>query len=226
MTISFLRTIILYLSLITAVRLMGKRQLGEMEPSEFVVAMLLADLASVPMQDTGIPLLYGLVPIVTVLAFELIFSYLSFRHVPFRRLFCGKPVILMENGKILYPNLQKTRISVNELVEHLRENGVLDLTDVQFAVLETNGNISVIPYAKYQPAPAKDAGVKVQENELPVTLLCDGKWQRENLQLAGKTKAWVLEQLEARHCRVEDVLLFTVAPSGKVYLSLRKESKP
>lgn len=223
MTISFIRTILLYFSLVVVVRLMGKRQIGEMEPAEFVVAILIADLASVPMQDTGIPLLYGLAPIFTVLTLELILSYLSFRHVGFRRIFCGKPVILMENGKILYRSLMKTRISVNELVEHLREQGIVELETVRFAVLETNGTISVLPRAKYQPASAKDAGIHVEEVEMPVALICDGKWQEDNLAISGKSKVWATEQLTCHGCRPEDALLFTVTATGKIYLALRRD---
>ncbi len=221
--LAYIRTLLLYSALIIVIRLMGKRQIGEMEPSEFVVAMLIADLASVPMQDSGIPLLSGLIPIFTVLALELILSSLSFRYVGFRRLLCGKPVILMENGKILYDNLKKTRVSVNELVEHLRESGTVDLTTVKFAVLETNGKISALLFPKYEPAPAKDAGIKVNELELPVTLICDGKWQEENLLLSGKTKTWASGQLQSHNCPMEQVLLFTVTPSGKTYLA-RKEA--
>lgn len=223
MFLSYIRTLILYAALIIVVRLMGKRQIGEMEPSEFVVAMLIADLASVPMQDAGIPLLSGLVPILTVLALELILSSLSFRFVKFRRILCGKPVILMENGKILYRNLQKTRVSVNELVEHLRENGTVDLSTVKFAVLETNGKISALLCPKYEPPTARDMHVKVQELELPVTIICDGKWHEENLQISGRTKSWVSSQLQMKQCCLKDVLLFTVTPTGKTYLA-RKES--
>lgn len=220
MFLAYIRTLILYTALIVVVRLMGKRQIGEMEPSEFVVAMLIADLASVPMQDSGIPLLSGLVPILTVLALELILSSLSFRFVGFRKILCGKPVILMENGSILYENLKKTRVTVNELVEHLRENGTVDLATVKFVILETNGKISTLLSPQHDPPTAKDMGVKVKTLELPMMLICDGKWQEENLRLSGRTKAWVTEQLAK--CPMKEVLLFTVTPSGKTYLA-RKE---
>lgn len=222
MFLSYIRTLILYTALIIVVRLMGKRQIGEMEPSEFVVAMLIADLASVPMQDAGIPLLSGLVPILTVLAMELILSCLSFKYVKFRRILCGKPVILIENGKIIYQNLEKTRVSVNELVEHLRENGTTDLSTVKFAILETNGKISALLCPKYEPPTAQTLNVTVQELELPVTIICDGKWQEENFRLSGKTKTWASKQLRKENCALHDVLLFTVTPAGKTYLA-RKE---
>ena len=160
MILSYLRTVILYSVLILVIRLMGKRQIGQMEPAEFVVTMLVANLAAIPMEDGGIPLFYGLVPILTVLGMELIFSYLSLKSLTFRRLLCGKPVILIENGNIMQANLRKTRVTLDELTGHLREKDVLDLKMVQYAILETNGNLSVFPYPKERPASAKDAGVK------------------------------------------------------------------
>ena len=225
MLISYIRTLILYTSLIVVIRLMGKRQIGELEPSELVVAMLLADLAAIPMQDTAISLFAGLVPILTVLAAELILSALSFRYVGFRRIFCGKPLILMDNGKILYGNLKKTRVSVNELIEHLREKGFIDPSTVKYAILETNGQISVIPYPKFEPATAKDAGIHVQDISLPITLICDGKWQEENLQLARKSKTWVTEQLRSNQCEIKNVLLLTVAGEKIQYLAKKEIDK-
>ena len=221
--LTYLRTIVLYSTLILVIRLMGKRQIGEMEPSEFVVAMLIADLAAVPMQDAGIPLLDGLIPIWTILAAELLLSYGAFRFVWLRRLLCGRPVILMENGKILYDNLKKTRISVDELTEHVRENGTTDLSTVRYAILETNGSISTLLYAKNAPADAKSAGIRVEETELPVAVVSDGRWLTHNLSISGRSRAWVRDRLEATGCAVRDVLLFTVTPSGKTYLARKRE---
>ena len=144
MFISFLRTLILYPLLLLVVRLMGKRQLGQMEPAEFVVAMLLADLAAVPMQDIGIPLLSGLLPILTVLALELLLAIASLRSIRLRQLLCGRPVILVEDGQIQQLNLKRTRVTLDELTEHLRQKDVTDITTVKYAILETDGNLSVL----------------------------------------------------------------------------------
>jgi len=144
--LSYIRTIILYLILIFVIRLMGKRQVGQMEPSEFVVTMLVANLASIPMQDGGIPLYSGLIPILTVLGAELVLSAISMYSVGLRRLLCGKPVILIENGRILRQNLRRTRISLDELTGQLREKDILDPASVQYAILETNGQLSVFPF--------------------------------------------------------------------------------
>ena len=127
----------------------------------------------------------------------------------------------MENGKILYPSLKKTRVSINELIENLRENGVLDPSTVRYAILETDGNISVLPYEKYQPAAAIEAGIKVQETPLPIAVVSDGKWQEENLRLSNKSKTWVLEELKKQNCRLKDVLILTVAADKVFYLARR-----
>ena len=222
MLLSYLRTILLYLILIAVIRLMGKRQIGEMEPTEFVVTMLVANLASIPMQDGGIPLYSGLVPILTVLGVELVLSALSLRSVKFRRLLCGKPVILIENGKVMQENLRRTRITLDELTGQLREKDVLDLTTVQYAILETNGNLSVFPYAKYQPPCAKEAGVQVKKQSLPYTLVGDGYLYRQNLPAAGKSEEWVERYLKKQNLDIQDVWLLTVDSNEKTVL-IKKE---
>ncbi len=224
MLISFIRTVILYSVLIAVIRLMGKRQLGEMEPMEFVVTMLLANLAAVPMQETGIPLLSGLVPILVVLSMELLLSVLVYHSVGARRLLCGKPVILMENGRLLQENLKKTRITPDELTEFLRMEGVVDLSSVKYAILETGGQISVLPYAKCKPANAKAAGVRVEDTPLPVTVISDGQVLEENLPRLGKDRGWVAAVLTNYGCTVRDVYLLTAEPSGKLYFCRKGEA--
>ena len=223
MILSYFRTIVLYLVLIGVIRLMGKRQIGEMEPAEFVVTMLIADLASIPMQDGAIPLLSGLVPILTVLGMELTLSWLTLRSVALRRLLCGKPVVLIDNGKLLQDNLRMTRVSLDELTGHLREKDVLDISQVQYAILETNGNLSVFPYPKHIPASAKDAGISTKPQYLPVTIIEDGFLSKENLKRAGKNRQWVEQVLTQRGATEKSTLLLTVDASDKI-LWLGKEA--
>lgn len=223
MLIAMLRTLLLYLVLVLTVRLMGKRQIGEMEPAEFVVTMLIANLAAIPMQDTAIPLFTGLIPILTILGMELVLAVLTLKSIRVRRLFCGKPVILMENGKILERNLKKTRVNLDELTMHLREKDIFDLTSVKYAILETNGQLSTLLHTKNRPASAKNAGIKVEEAELPVTLVSSGKLLPENLDMAGRSRAWLDEELKKRNCSVRQALLMTVDSGGKVYLVRRED---
>ena len=225
MILSYVRTVILYLALIFSVRLMGKRQVGQMEPSEFVVTMLVANLASIPMQDEGIPLFSGIVPILTVLGVELVLSGLTLKSIFVRRLLCGKPVILIENGNILQKNLQKTRVTMDELTGHLREKDVLDISGVQFAILETNGNLSVFPYPKERPATAAEAGIQAKKQYLPITIIEDGYISRENLQEAGKDTAWLEGILAQRKTTRKQTLLLTVDKSDHI-VWIPKGEKP
>ena len=225
MTLLLIRTIVLHLLLILVVRMMGKRQIGQMEASEFVVAMLVADLAAVAMQDISIPLVAGVVPIFTVLGMELILSGLTMGSVKFRRIMCGKPVILIDNGRIIQENLRSTRVTLDELTGHLREKDVLDITTVQFAILETNGNLSVFPYPTELPASARDAGISPKSQGIPVTIIEDGYFSKENLKKAGKDEVWLKEYLTKQKSTIRATFLLTVDPDDNV-VWLGKEGKP
>lgn len=202
MILSYTRTVLLYLVLIAVIRLMGKRQVGEMEPSEFVVTMLIANLASIPMQDGAIPLLSGLIPILTVLGVELVLSWGTMRSMALRRLLCGKPVILIDNGMLRQSELRRTRITLDELLAHLREKDVLDITSVRYAILETNGELSVFPFASAQ--------------SLPVTIIEDGVLLEENLRKAGRGKSWLGDVLRERNTNQQETLLLTVDDGEKI----------
>ena len=213
--IYFVRTVILYLVLIAVIRLMGKRQIGQMAPSEFVVTMLVANLAAIPLEEVDIPLHSGLVPILTVLGLEMILALLSLRSLLVRKLLCGKPVILIDNGRILQENLRRTRVTLDELTGHLREKDVLDIGTVQFAILETNGDLSVFPFPKERPATAKEARIQADKQALPITLISDGRLLPENLQIAGKSRAWLDRYLEEKQATVETTWLLTIDATNK-----------
>lgn len=217
------RTGVLYVVLVVAVRLLGKRQIGQMEPSEFVLALLIANLATIPIENPDVPLLYGVVPIALTYGAEMLVSILTLRNIKLRRLFCGKPVILIEEGKISQRNLRRTRINLDELTMHLREKGVFDLTTVKFAILETNGQVSTLLYAKDEPADAKSAGIRVKDTELPITIVSDGRLLHENLKLARRDPLWLETQLRLHNCEMEQVLILTVDGRGKVYFVRRQE---
>ena len=225
MILSYMRTIILYAALILAMRLLGKRQIGQMEPSEFVVAMLVAELASIPMQNNAIPLVNGLVPILTVMGLELILSHLSLKSIRLRKLLCGKPVILIDNGKIIQENLRRTQVTLDELSGHLREKDVLDIQTVQYAILETNGNLSVFPYPSEQPATARDAGVKAAKQYLPITLISDGRLLADNLKKAKKDGAWLHKVLRERNATLDGTWLLTVDDGEHVYYIPKEERR-
>lgn len=218
MILSYLRTLFLYLVLILVIRLMGKRQVGQMAPAEFVVTMLVANLASIPMQDGGIPLFSGLVPILTVLGVELVLSWWTLRHTAFRQLLCGKPVILIDNGVILQKQLRQTRITLDELMGHLRTKDVLDIRQVQFAILETDGTLSVFPYAEKAPPTAQDAGIKVKPQEIPLTIIEDGVLLQQNLRLSGKDSQWVRSALREKNAKQEDTFLLALLGTQVIFI--------
>ena len=202
MILSYIRTILLYLVLIFCIRLMGKRQVGQMEPSEFVVTMMVANLAVIPMENEGVPLYVGLIPMLTILGMELVLSGATLRSIRLRKLLCGKPVILIENGRILQ--------------ENLREKDVLDIRAVQYAILETNGNLSVFPFPSEQPASAKEAGIYPKDRFLPVTVISDGHLLRENLRYAAKDEAWVHQILGQYRASIAGTWLLSVDKADHV----------
>ena len=222
MILSYVRTIILYMALIFCIRMMGKLQIVQMEPSEFAVTMMVANLATIPMENEGIPLHSGLVPMLTILGTELALSGATLRSLFLRKLLCGKPVILIENGNILQQNLRKTRISLDELTGHLREKDVLDIRSVQYAILETNGNLSVFPFPKEKPASAKDAGIQVRQQFLPITIVSDGELMEQNLKIAKKDRKWLKQVLEENRADLQDTWLLTVDKANHVTF-FRKE---
>ena len=207
---------ILYLVLIFCIRLMGKRQIGQMEPSEFVVTMMVANLATIPMENVGVPLYVGLIPMLTILGTELVLSGMTLRSIRLRKLLCGKPVILIENGRILQENLRSTRVTLDELSGHLREKDVLDVRTVQYAILETNGNLSVFPFPSEMPASAKEAGIYPKDRFLPVTVISDGQLLRQNLQYAAKDEAWVHKTLGQYRASIAGTWLLTVDKADHV----------
>ena len=224
MVIAFLRTIILYIFIIAGIRLMGKRQVGELEPSELVLALLIADLAAVPMQDFGIPLLTGLIPILTLLCLTMALSVLTMKSVKFRAILCGRPSIIVENGKLRQGEMRKNRFTLDELMEELRMKGVTDLSTVKYAILETNGQLSVLPFAAQQPPTAQDLNLHLPEPGLPVVLINDGRLIRRSLDRLGLNDGWLEKQLKAHKVdRVEDVFLMTVDETNQVCL-IEKEA--
>lgn len=223
MFISFIRTLILYLVIILTLRVMGKRQVGELAPSELVVAILISDLAAVPMQDIGIPLLSGVIPIVTLLALELLASEISMRSIHFRSFLCGKPVFIIRDGKLDQKAMAKNRLTTDELFECLRQNSILDISQVQYAILETNGQLSTMLYPKYAPLTATDSGKKPKPPEYPVMVISGGRLISENLTALGLDEGWLRQQLFAQGLDQQEVFLMTATESGQT-LVLRKEA--
>lgn len=220
MVIAFVRAVILYLLIITGIRLMGKRQVGELEPSELVLSLIIADLAAVPMQDFGIPLLTGIIPIITLLSLTTILSVLTMRYVQFRTLLCGRPSIIVENGKLLQQEMKKNRFTVDELFEELRMQGISDLSVIKYAILETNGQLSVIPHASERPVTAGQMNIAAEELGLPLVIISDGQLLAGNLRARGLSELWLNQCLKEHGAyEVSDIFLLTVDEQSHVYIA-------
>ena len=225
MFVVLIRTVILYLFIVVGLRLLGKRQLGELEPTELTLALIIADLASVPMQDNGIPLLTGIIPIVVLLCLATALSVLSTRSVRFRYLLCGKPSVVVADGKIVERELRRNRLTVDELLEELRIQSVTDLTSVKFAILETNGQLSVLLRADQMPATPAQMKLDPPETGLPVIVVSDGRLLSHNLTAQGRDEKWLYRQLAAHGLTSpKQVFLLTVDQLGNTYC-VAKEAK-
>lgn len=196
MTITFIRTIILYLITIVALRIMGKRQVGELSPSELVVTILISELAAIPMQDNGTPLLVGIIPILTLLCLEIITSSLALKSARCKKILFGENSILILNGKIEQAEMKRMRLTLDELLEELRLKGYPDISKVRYAILETNGKLTVIPYPQFEVPTREDLGIIDAKNALPLSIISDGNICWENVNKLNKSKNWLYNTLK------------------------------
>ena len=226
MMTAFVRTVILYFLIMIGLRLMGKRQIGELEPGELVLTMMISDLATVPMQDFGIPLLAGVIPILTLLALSMLLSQLSLTSLPFRRLACGTPSVLIREGVLQQEAMRKNRYTRDELLEELRGQGITGVEEVKYAVLENSGRLSVFPWARNQPPTAEELGVEAREDAaLPVVLVNDGRLIRRNLEARGLDGAWLRDTLQKEGLpSYREAFLLTVDETGRV-TCVKKEGR-
>ena len=215
MTTAFFRTVILYFILMVGLRLMGKRQIGELEPSELVLTLIISDLAAVPMQDFGIPLVNGLFPIITLLCLSMLLSFFSLKSIRFRGLVCGHPTVIVREGKVLQQNMARNRFTVDELFEQLRCQGYSDLSAVKYAILETSGQVS-----------NHTLNYDVQDDvTLPVLLINDGHVLSHNLEGSGYDQNWLDKQLKSRRLTSpRQVFLMTVDEAGAVVCVAKEEA--
>lgn len=225
MTITAIRTVIIYIFIIAAMRIMGKRQLGELQPVELVVTLLISDLAAVPMQESGMPLISGLVPILVLVAMELLLSALMLKIPWFSRLISGNPIVVINNGKLDQKALKRLRLTIEDLMENLRQQNVFDIQDVQYAIAETNGKISVFLKPDKQPTTCGDLQAVPPDNGMPLVVISDGIFCHWTMELCGVTEKWVEKVLKRNKCEQNEVFLMTVNKAHE-YFILKKEEKP
>ena len=224
MIISAIRAILLYIIIIFAVRMMGKRQISEMQTSELVITLLMSNIASIPMQDTEQSMLSGIIPIMVLLVCEILISYLMLKKSGIRRLICGKPVIVINDGTVDQNAMKELRISTEDLYEQLRQKDVFDISEVAYAILETNGKMSVFKKSQYEALTAKDMEIQKDESILQVAVISDGEIAKSSMKICGLGTNWLFETLKNENIALKDVFIMT-ADKYKNYHIIRKEAE-
>ena len=224
MAVPLLRTLILYFAVIAAVRLMGKRQIGGLDPSELVVTILVSDLAAVPMQDLGIPMVSGLIPIATLIVLEILLSFLALKSRFFRRLLNGQPAIIIRSGKLDIKKLRQMRLTTDEVIETLRKQNVSSVADVKYGVIEPDGSLSVVLKQPQQQVTAEMLGLTPKDAGLPLVVVSDGKLVNRSLQLLHLDPRDIENRLKNQSVALSDVFLMTLDDCGNTFLQ-RKEGR-
>ena len=223
MLISVIRTVILYAFIMFAIRLMGKRQISDMQPSELVVTMVISDIASLPMQNTAQPLISGVVPVLILVSLELVVSVIMMKSRRFRRLICGSPVVIIEDGRLLQKQLKRLRLTNDDLLAQLRQQNIFSLGDVQYCIMETNGSLSVLEKPSKRVPNAEESGVKIDDTKLEAVVINDGILLPSALELCGQSEKKVQKILKQNNTTQNEVFLMTLDGSGSCNI-IKKET--
>ena len=210
MLITFVRAIFLYIVVLIVMRLMGKREIGQLQPFELAISIMIADLAATPMTESGIPITNGIMPILGLLVMHLIISMINIKSRKARKIICGKPALLIFRGKIDQKVLKKERFTINELEERLRDNNIFNIGDVEYAILETSGQVTAIPKPNKKPVTPGDLNIEAKYEGIPYDLVVDGKVEYENLKKIGKDYIWLKKQTEKFGIKPEEALIVTI----------------
>lgn len=225
MLIIFFRAILLYIFVLIVMRLMGKREIGQLQPFELAISIMIADLATIPMADTGIPIFNGLIPILGLLVMHLMISVLNMKSTRAREIICGRPTILIYRGKIDEKTLKKERFTINELEERLRGNNIVNLGDVEYAILETSGQVTVIQKPEKRNTIPEDFNIVPEYEGIPYDLVVDGKIMDENLRIIGKNREWLKKQVEKFNIKPEEALVVTFDGKGQIFCQAKEKNQ-
>ena len=225
MLITFFRAIILYLIVLIVMRLMGKREIGQLQPFELAISIMIADLASIPMTEIGIPIFNGITPILGLLVMHLIISVVNLKSLKAREIICGKPNILIYRGKINEKALKKERFTINELQERLRGNNVVNLGDVEYAILETSGEVTVIQKPEKRNTIPEDFNITPDYEGIPYYLVIDGKIMNQNLKIIGKNYEWLKKEVKKFNINPEEALVVTIDGKGQIFCQKKEEKE-
>lgn len=223
MIITFIRVVILYIVILVTMRLMGKREIGQLQPFELAIAILIADLAAIPMADIGIPITNGIVPILALLVLHLLISVINLKSTRARKIICGTPSILIYRGKIDEKVLKKERFTINELQERLRMNNIVNLGDVEYAILETNGQVTVIQKPNKRNTTPEDFGIMPEYEGMAYDLVTDGKVMDGNLKKIGKDYNWLKKEVGKFGLRPEEALIVTIDGKSQIFCQKKEQ---
>jgi len=223
MTIPIIRTVIMYIFIIFAVRVMGKRHVGDLEPGELVITILISETAAIPIQETGIPLLSGIIPVIVLICLELIVSHIILKSNKANQLFKGKPVVIIRDGKLLEKEMTRVRFTIEDLMTELRQSGNFHLEQISYAIVETNGKLSILPKPEYLPTVTSDIGNTPTDSGIPVVIVSDGALSQGSLDLCSATREWVEGVLKKEKTKLSDVFLMT-ADKSKQYYIVKKDN--
>jgi len=214
-----LRSTIIYILVLFLLRIMGKRQIGQMQPYEFVITLIIADLATVPMSDTALPLLHGIIPLLTLVCLHFLFTFLEKKSIKLRQILNGKPVILMDPDGINYKNLKLCNMNFNDLQEALRSAGYFNLDEILYAIIQTNGTVSILPKAEFAPLTASSIDVSIEPASLPIIIVAEGKIIEENSKLAKIDKNIIMQHIkQIGFNSLKEVLIMTINTKGKIFI--------
>ena len=223
MILIFVRTIFIYILVLFVMRFMGKREIGQMQPFELVIAMMIADLASTPMSEIGIPILYGVIPILGLLMMHVIISVINLKSIKLREIICGKPRILIYRGKIDERALLQENFTINELQERLRVNNINNLGDVEFAILETSGQISVVQKPEKRVLRPEDFNIPAKYEGIAYDLVIDGKIMKDNLEKINKDYNWLLDEVGKFNMKPEEALVVVLNGDGTIFCQKKED---
>lgn len=219
------RSILIYAIVLFLFRIMGKRQLGEMQPYELVITLIIADLATIPMSDTALPLTHGIIPIISIALIHYFLAFLTRKSLRIRRIINGTPVILITPDGVDYDALKKLNMNFNDLMEGLRTSGYFNLEEILYAILQTNGSLSVLPRSAYAPLTSHDVGLKKDEATLPIIILAEGKCISENLAVTRIDENFIKKSIATKgDYKLEELILVTINNQGRMYVKPKKGS--
>ena len=225
MLVVFIRVLIIYITVLIFLRLMGKRQIGEMQPDEVVITLIIADLATLPMSDSNIPLLHGILPLAILVLLHYFITFLTRKSTKIRRIISGQPVVVISPKGLEYQAFKSLNITIDDIIEMIRQNGYYSFDQILYAIIETNGKISIIPKSANAPATAEDVKANNPEAEIPSIIISDGKMmksQMKEIKIDAKKLKNILNYLETEN--VKDVIILSIEPNGKLYFQAKNTS--